>query len=93
MVVLVGKYNLEVLVEKRSFSADVAEIRVHPDWIWHDVKYDADLAILVLAENVEFSMYVQPVCLPSSASIDRVFDGFVVNSHYSQVIKVDKIFL
>lgn len=75
---MVGKYNLEVLVEKKSFSAEVSEIRLHPDWIWHDEKYDADLAILILGESVEFSMYVQPVCLPSAASIDRLFDGFVV---------------
>lgn len=75
-----GKYNLEVPVEKKSFAADVAEIRVHPEWIWHDVKYDADIAILILEETVEFSMFAQPVCLPSSANIDRVFDGFVVNS-------------
>lgn len=64
MAVLLGAYNLELKVESGTQQKNVQEIHVHPDWSPLSLKYDADLAILVLSESVEFTRYIRPICMP-----------------------------
>lgn len=64
MTVLLGAYNLDLKVESGAQQKDVNEIYVHPDWSAVSIKYDADLAILVLKEIVEFTRYIRPICMP-----------------------------
>lgn len=63
-------------VEKRLIS----DIIVHKDWKYNEIKYDADLAILFLIEMVEFSEYIQAVCLTADTSIEDERAGTVVSS-------------
>ncbi len=64
MSVLLGAYNLYVKVERGLQQRDVEEIYVHPDWRVFNEKYDADIAILVLSEMVDFTNYIRPICMP-----------------------------
>lgn len=51
---------------------------VHPLWKTDELKYDADLAILVLEDDVEFTEFVQPICLTGAPEIMSCEDGYVV---------------
>lgn len=55
----------------------MSEIHIHTDWKPKDIRWDADLAVLVLKSSVKFSNFIQPVCLTVAESIN---DGYVVNS-------------
>lgn len=48
---------------------------MHPDWNPNIESFDADIAVLVLANDVAFSATVQPICLTKSQAITN---GFVV---------------
>lgn len=64
MAVLLGAYNLDVKIERGAQQRDVEQIFVHPDWRVFSEKYDADIAIFVLSEIIEFTKYIRPICLP-----------------------------
>lgn len=51
---------------------------MHPQWSTIEKKYDADIALLVLDEDVEFTEFVQPVCLTGEPEIMACEDGYVV---------------
>lgn len=76
--VFVGKYNLSDKGEHDSKSHLVHEIVLHPDWKYNQDNFDADIAILVLAVEVEFNSFVRPVCLPSKNNDVVVGIGTVV---------------
>ncbi|KAG4070568.1 hypothetical protein HA402_011955 [Bradysia odoriphaga] len=65
-MVLLGVYNIDVRTESGVQKRDVDAIRVHPDWKPSSEKYDADLAILILTQTVEFTEYIRPVCMPEN---------------------------
>lgn len=64
MTVLLGAYNLDIKIERGVQQRDVDEIFIHPDWRAFSEKYDADLAIFLLNEMVEFTKYIRPICMP-----------------------------
>jgi hypothetical protein len=68
-----GEINITENVGETRF---VSEIYVHPEWQIHSRDYDADLAILLLDKQVEFSNFIQPVCLPQMS--DLYNNGFTV---------------
>ncbi|KAG4078687.1 hypothetical protein HA402_015277 [Bradysia odoriphaga] len=64
VTVLLGAYNLDLKIERGVEQRDIEEIYLHPDWKAFSEKYDADLAILVLSQIVEFTKYIRPICMP-----------------------------
>lgn len=79
ILVLLGRHNLKVTAEKGSETRAAEEISIHPDWKVDDQKYDADLAILHLDRNVEFSTFIQPICLTYDEEVLKHEDGYVVD--------------
>lgn len=61
--VVMGAYNLTDSNETGRVVADVKKIIIHDDF--KPGYFDADLAILVLKENVKFNDYIRPVFLPN----------------------------
>lgn len=59
-------------------NRNVTQIYVHPDWKYNDEKYDADIAILVLNENLTFSDHIRPVCMPPRNFLIDGLSGTVV---------------
>ena len=54
-------------------------INPHNDWNPHTAKFDADIAVLRLNEDVTFGMYIQPVCLASiSRNLVHFSDGIII---------------
>lgn len=79
MVVLLGRHNLKLIGERDSEIRGVSRFIIHPDWR-HDVqKYDADAAILELDVEVNFSNFIQPVCLTGDPDLMTYEDGYVVS--------------
>lgn len=79
IVVYLGRHSLTSTTEINSVTRNVAKIIVHHDWNTGDVKYDADLAILALEQEVAFSNFIQPVCLTDETKIAEYEDGYVVS--------------
>lgn len=63
-----GKYNLESLREQNVVVAGVTQLIVHPDWNYNDDRFDADIAIAVLLNNVPFSKFIRPICIWTATS-------------------------
>lgn len=81
-MVHLGAYNLSSINEEGAIKKSVSQIHVHPDWTIFSIKYDADIAILVLSDNVTFSNFIQPVCIPTNdTTIDSAtlnVEGFII---------------
>lgn len=89
VIVLLGRYNLDLKVERGAVQRSVDDIRVHPDWNAFEGKFDADIAILVLNEIIEFTSFIRPVCLPSD--FEEISDfGLVVGWGISENAEPNK---
>ena len=64
-----GVYNISASFERGRTSVDVESIKIHPDWNINSESYDSDVAILTLADDINFNRYVQPICLFESDSV------------------------
>lgn len=54
------------------------DIIYHPDWKSYDIKYDADIAVVVLDKTISFGNAIQPVCLPPKTFEEVSGVGMVV---------------
>ncbi|KDR22461.1 serine protease gd-like isoform X2 [Zootermopsis nevadensis] len=61
LIVYLGRYDLRNRREEGSQENDVAKIFVHPSF--NTDNYQADLAMIVLAITVQYTLTVRPVCL------------------------------
>lgn len=78
VTVLLGRYNLNVADEHGSRNSSISEIIIHPDWNHNNNNFDADIAIVIMSDAVEFSDQIQPVCLPVPRFTEVVGVGTVV---------------
>jgi hypothetical protein len=85
-------------MEVGRVSTGVQSIEINPKWNPLGGKFDADIAVLVLDEDVEFNYYIQPVCITRSGKdIVHYTDGIIVgfgksersNSHENVPIKAN----
>lgn len=78
IMVYLGRHSLSSNSEPDSVIRNVEGISVHPNWATENEKYDADLAILLLEDEMAFSNFIQPVCLTDESTIAEYEDGYVV---------------
>lgn len=62
-----GKHNLNDNNEIGHQQANARRFIVHEDWKINDNAYDADIAIIVLDNQIQFTDYVRPICLWAQA--------------------------
>lgn len=76
---MLGVYDFDDKFDSNRVATDVTEIAIHPDWDIESESFDADISILTLAKQVQFTAFIQPICLvePDSA-IAKIFSGIVV---------------
>jgi secreted trypsin-like serine protease len=60
----IGKYNLKT-DERGATRGFFSSVRIHPDWDNRDARYDADIAVLVLKNDIAYGKFIQPACLPA----------------------------
>lgn len=90
MIALLGAYNLDVKLERGAQQRSVEKIFVHPDWKVFSDKFDADLAVFVLDELVEFTKFIRPICLPNDNAVINGVEGFIVGWGLAENTKIDK---
>lgn len=78
IIMLIGRYNIKQWTEAGSETRSVGQIIMHPDWKNYSLKYDADVAVLVLDRVVEFTAFIKPVCLSMDSSVQAAAVGTVV---------------
>lgn len=77
---VLGKFNLSQKDDPNSIKIGISDIHIHEDWkLVGDDRKDADISILVLVGAVQFSNFIQPVCLPSE-SVSVPDKGYLVAS-------------
>lgn len=69
LVVYLGKHDLLSYTEPGQQTAEVAAVRLHPDYS-HGAAYANDIALLALAEPVQLTRQIRPVCLWDSGGTD-----------------------
>lgn len=56
----------------------ISDIVIHPEWNQNIQRFDADIAILILSNEVQFTEYIQPACIIDRESeISSLTDAFV----------------
>lgn len=73
-----GKHNINVVNEYGSKEHLVWDVILHPDWNARIQNYDADIAVVVLRDHVEFSSFISPICLPQQSDSEVFGTGFAV---------------
>ncbi|XP_034490185.1 serine protease gd [Drosophila innubila] len=68
LLVFLGRHNLKNWNEEGSLAAPVDGIYIHSDYNRHISDYDADIAVLILKDEVRFNTFIQPVCLWSGST-------------------------
>lgn len=77
--ILLGAYDLSLLEENGRVEYTAQSIHVHPDWIPNSANYDADITVLVLSKDVEFTDNIQRVCLCTpDLPVAKDLNGFAV---------------
>lgn len=72
---VVGKHNLDSDIEEEYETCLIDEFIMHDDWKnnLNFRSYDADIAIAVLKNPIDFTRYIKPICLfPSRKDIKDV---------------------
>ncbi|KAF6199502.1 hypothetical protein GE061_007528 [Apolygus lucorum] len=65
IIVRVGEYDFRSATDSQAADFKVEKILAHEDY--DTGTYENDIALLRLAEQVTYGVYVQPVCLPTRA--------------------------
>lgn len=73
-----GHSNVSDPSEPGFLNSNVSKIIIHPDWDSNSVKYDADIALVVLKSKVEFNNFIRPVCLPPQSHKEITSFGYIV---------------
>lgn len=72
---LFGAYDLNDLFQTGALSSSPIEIFIHPDWNPFNKRYDADIAALVVEDDIPYTKFIRPICL--SPVEQNVNEGYV----------------
>ena len=79
IAVTLGRHNFSKNIETGSETRIVNETFVHPSWKPHALRYDSDLAILVVDSEIQFNRFIQPVCVNMHPKVSSYGNGTVVS--------------
>ncbi|XP_016925265.2 serine protease gd isoform X1 [Drosophila suzukii] len=68
VLVFLGRHNLKNWNEEGSLAAPVDGIYIHPDFNSQLSNYDADIAVIMLKDEVRYNTFIRPACLWSGSS-------------------------
>ncbi|XP_022208565.2 serine protease gd isoform X2 [Drosophila obscura] len=75
VLVFLGRHNLKNWNEEGSLAAPVDGIYIHPDFNSQLSSYDADIAVILLKDEVRFNTFIRPACLWSGSSKSEYIVG------------------
>lgn len=76
-----GRHDLSKAFERGSQIAYPIKILIYDDWNYDTEKYDADIALIFLENDITFNSYIFPICLGSKANLDGE-TGTIVRKFY-----------
>ncbi|GAB0097626.1 hypothetical protein DMENIID0001_132860 [Sergentomyia squamirostris] len=72
VVMFLGKYDLRKLDEEGGKIIYPDSLIIHPEYNFHNP--DADIAVLVAPEVIEFTRFIRPICLWNISLTENVID-------------------
>lgn len=72
-MLFIGKYNLGSIDEAGSIREKATKFILHPDWKTNEIKYDADIAIIIIEKPVEFTTFIRPACLWNQEAVELFY--------------------
>ncbi|TMW47330.1 hypothetical protein DOY81_007593 [Sarcophaga bullata] len=75
ILVFLGRHNLKNWNEDGSLAAPVDDIFIHPDFNKHLNSYDADIAVVILKNEVRFNTFIRPACMWSGPINTEYIEG------------------
>ncbi|KAG5677123.1 hypothetical protein PVAND_006905 [Polypedilum vanderplanki] len=79
----VGIYNLNKgNVDPVASVQNIKRIAIHKNWNSQSVNYDADIALLTLYNYIQFTQFIQPICLPDK--------NFIIGEQIGEVVGYGK---
>jgi len=79
ITVALGGHSIKGPVGNGTIFVNISKIEIHENWNITSESFDADIAILTLAQNIEFSSRIQPICLVSiNSAINTIDKGYVI---------------
>jgi Trypsin len=69
-VLFVGRFNLLEWIKRDSEPRTPSQFFVHPGYV--DLSNDADIALILMSQPVDFSDLIQPLCLPPPSATTTV---------------------
>jgi secreted trypsin-like serine protease len=76
---MLGKHDLNNYNEQNAKNSSISKIIIHPEWK-NDIysTFHADIAIVVLSDEIQFNNFIRPVCLPEKSYEEVVGSGTIV---------------
>ena len=84
VTVFLGGYDLAKYFEPGTLSVSPESIIVHPHWNPFSTRYDADLAMILLQNSINFSNNIVPVCMLSPRQEENIKEGIIVGYGQSE---------
>jgi secreted trypsin-like serine protease len=80
LTVLLGRFDITDDSEPNWYNRTILVVHIHPHHRKNatEFKSKADIAILRMASPVEFSSFIQPVCVPDHDTVTTDIEGYVV---------------
>ncbi|KAJ6635913.1 Serine protease gd [Pseudolycoriella hygida] len=63
VLLFLGRFNILNWGETGSKTAEVQQIIIHNDYMKQESSYDADIAVVIMREKVQYTEYIRPICL------------------------------
>lgn len=63
IVLYLGRQNIVDPIDAAVKVANVKKILIHNDYMSNGTSYDADIAIVIMQEHVQFTEFIRPICL------------------------------
>lgn len=77
VLLILGRHNILNWMETGMKASQVEKLVIHSDYMSKDNSLDADIAIAILQERVEFTEYIRPICLwEGSDSLSNIVGQF-----------------
>jgi hypothetical protein len=78
LLLLLGAVNIEDQWEEGRLVMSPSEVVIHDNWNPSTVRFNDDIAILIMEQNIQFTNFIRPICLWKSNVEPSVNKGIVV---------------
>lgn len=84
VTVFLGGYDLNNPFEPGTLSVSPSEIIVHPQWNPFVARFDADIAVILLENSINFASNIVPICMINSGEDSQSQEGIIVGYGQSE---------